>query len=138
MTSISYAKKHPELTPLTLWIMTIATGVVVANLYYNQPLLEDIARTFNISKAKAGQVSLLTQMGYAAGLFFLAPLADMVKRKRLMIIIFVFIIISLLLTAMSPSINILIVATFLLGLTSMVPQLLVPMAAHLAKPEERG
>jgi predicted MFS family arabinose efflux permease len=138
MTVTTTAKKHPELTPLTLWIMTIATGVVVANLYYNQPLLEDIARTFNISKAKAGQVSLLTQMGYAAGLFFLAPLADMVKRKRLMIIIFVFIIMSLLLTAMSPSINILIIASFLLGLTSMVPQLLVPMAAHLAKPEERG
>ena len=118
--------------------MTIATGVVVANLYYNQPLLEDIAHTFNISKAKTGQVSLLTQLGYAAGLFFLAPLADMVKRKLLMLIIFVFITASLLLTAMSPSINILIIASFFLGLTSMVTQILVPMAAHLAKPEERG
>jgi predicted MFS family arabinose efflux permease len=77
-------KKHPELTPLTLWIMTIATGLVVANLYYNQPLLEDIARTFHTTRAKAGQVSVLTQIGYASGLFFLAPLADMVRRKRLM------------------------------------------------------
>ena len=138
MTTHAVAKKHPELTPLTLWIMTIATGLVVANLYYNQPLLEDIARTFHISRGKAGQVSMLTQIGYAAGMFFLAPLADMVKRKRLMLIVFAFIFLSLLLTAMAKNITLLIGASFLLGASSMIPQLLVPMAAHLAKPEERG
>jgi predicted MFS family arabinose efflux permease len=118
--------------------MTIATGLIVANLYYNQPLLEDMARTFHTSRAKVGQVSVLTQVGYAAGLFFLAPLADMVKRKRLMMLIFLFIILSLLLTALAPNINLLIFASFLLGAASMIPQLLVPMAAHLAKPSERG
>jgi predicted MFS family arabinose efflux permease len=138
MTTAPAHKKHPELTPLTLWIMTIATGLVVANLYYNQPLLEDIARTFHVSKGKAGQISIFTQIGYATGMFFLAPLADMVKRKRLMVIVFAFIVLSLLITALAPSINILIFASFLLGASSMIPQLLVPMAAHLAKPEERG
>jgi|EP01037_Dinobryon_pediforme_P009039 predicted MFS family arabinose efflux permease len=131
-------KKHPELTPLTLWIMTIATCLVVANLYYNQPLLEDIARTFHVSKARAGQVSVLTQVGYATGMFFLVPLADMVKRKRLMVIVFAFIVLSLIITATAQSINVLIIASFLLGASSMIPQLLVPMAAHLAKPSERG
>jgi predicted MFS family arabinose efflux permease len=138
MSAVSAAKKHPELTPVTLWIMTIATGLIVANLYYNQPLLEDITRTFHTTRAKAGQVSMLTQIGYATGLLFLAPLADMVKRKRLMMIIFVFTISSLLATAMAQSINLLIFASFLLGMSSMIPQLLVPMAAHLAKPSERG
>lgn len=118
--------------------MTIATGLIVANLYYNQPLLEDIARTYNVTKGKAGQVSVLTQIGYAVGMFFLVPLADMVKRKRLMLIIFIFVVLAVLLTAAAPSINILILASFLLGASSTVPQLLVPMAAHLAKPEERG
>ena len=118
--------------------MTIATGLIVANLYYNQPLLEEIARTFHTSRGKAGQVSIATQMGYAAGMFFLVPLADMVRRKQLMIIVFAFIVLSLILTAFAPSINILILASFLLGASSMIPQLLVPMAAHLAKPEERG
>ena len=118
--------------------MTIATGLVVANLYYNQPLLEDIARTLHTTRAKAGQVSILTQIGYATGMFFLAPLADMVKRKRLMVIVFAFIVVSLLITALAPSINILIIASFFLGAASMIPQLLVPMAAHLAKPNERG
>src|SRR4051794_28957056 len=101
-------KKHPELTPLTLWIMTVATGLIVANLYYNQPLLEDMAGTFHASRAKVGQVSMFTQIGYATGMFFLAPLADMVKRKRLMLIIFAFIVLSLVITALSPSINVLI------------------------------
>ena len=131
-------KKHPELTPVTLWVMTIATGLIVANLYYNQPLLDEMARTFHASKAKAGQVSYFTQLGYAVGMFFLAPLADMMKRKRLMMIIFGFIVLSLLVTALSASINLLVCFSFILGAASLIPQILVPMAAHLAKPEERG
>ncbi len=138
MTTASSTKKHPELTSLTLWIMTVATALVVANLYYNQPLLEDIAATFHVSKAKVGQVSVLTQLGYATGMLFIVPLADMVKRKRLMVIIFAFIVLSLILTASAQSIGILILASFCLGASSMIPQLLVPMAAHLAKPSERG
>ncbi len=138
MSTSATTKKHPELTPLTLWIMTITTGLVVANLYYNQPLLEDISHTFHASRSKVGQVSILTQLGYAAGMFFLVPLADMVKRKRLMLITFAFIVLSLLATAAAPSIEVLIFASFLLGSASIIPQLLVPMAAHLAKPNERG
>ncbi|WP_222430973.1 MFS transporter [Mucilaginibacter pallidiroseus] len=129
---------HPGLTTLTLWVMTLTTGLVVANLYYNQPLLEDMAATCKVSSGKAGQVSMLTQVGYAAGMFFLVPLADMVKRKRLMLIDFAFIIIALLITALAPNIHILILSGFLIGCTSIIPQLLIPMAAHLAKPEERG
>jgi predicted MFS family arabinose efflux permease len=136
--AITSQKKHPELTSATLWIMTIATGLIVANLYYNQPLLEDMALTFHTTRAKVGQVSMLTQLGYAAGMFFLAPLADMLKRKRMMIVLFVFIVSSLLLAASAPNIHILIFASFLIGASSMIPQLLVPMAAHLAKPSERG
>jgi len=138
MSSTHSVKKHPELTPLTLWIMTIATGLIVANLYYNQPLLDEMARTFNASTAKVGQVSWATQLGYAAGMLFLAPLADMVRRKKLMMIIFGFIILSLLITAASSSINLLVCFSFILGAASLIPQILVPMAAHLAKPEERG
>lgn len=118
--------------------MTIATGLVVANLYYNQPLLGDMEQTFHVSKAKVGQVSMLTQLGYAAGMLFIAPLADMFKRKRLMMIDFGFMVISLLVTAYAPNVTVLMIASFFLGVTSMIPQLLVPMAAHLAKPEERG
>lgn len=128
----------PQLTTTTLWVMTLTTGLVVANLYYNQPLLEDMAQTFHVSNGQIGQLSMLTQLGYAAGIFFVIPLADMVKRKRLMIIMFAFIVSALLLTALAPNIHILILSGFLLGAASIIPMLLVPMAAHLADPAERG
>jgi predicted MFS family arabinose efflux permease len=129
---------QPELTSVTLWIMTITTCLVVANIYYNQPLLGDIAHTYHVNSAKAGQVSMLTQVGYALGLLFIVPLGDMFERKRLMQIDFVFVIISLLAAAWAPTIGILMIASLLVGVTSVIPQLLIPMAAHLAKPHERG
>jgi predicted MFS family arabinose efflux permease len=138
MSSTPTAKQHPHLTPLTLWIMTIATGLVVANIYYNQPLLADIAHTFGVSDKKAQQISLFTQIGYATGLLFIVPLADMLKRKRLILLDFVLMIISLIASAMAPSVTILMIAGFLVGVSSVIPQLLIPMAAHLAKPHERG
>ncbi|WP_295716720.1 MFS transporter [Mucilaginibacter sp.] len=138
MTATQQLKTHPHLTPFTLWIMTIATGLVVANIYYNQPLLADIAHTFNITDKKAQQVSFFTQIGYATGLLFIIPLADMLKRKRLILIDFILVIISLLISALAPTVTILTIAGFLVGVSSVIPQLLIPMAAHLAKPHERG
>ena len=128
----------PRLTPLTLWVITIATGLIVANLYYNQPLLGQISRYFKVSEERVGLISMLTQMGYAAGMLFLAPLADMVKRKRLMMMDFAFIIASLLAAGFAKDVNLLIITSFFIGASSMIPQLLVPMAAHLAEPENRG
>jgi predicted MFS family arabinose efflux permease len=129
---------HPTLTRLNLWIMTIATAMVVANLYYNQPLLGDIAHTYKVSQAEAGTIAMLTQIGYASGMLFIIPLGDMLKRKRLIMFDFVTIIISLLLAAIAPTIHFLMIASFFIGASSVIPQLLLPMAAHLAAPEERG
>ncbi len=118
--------------------MTITTGLVVANIYYNQPLLTDIAKAFNISSRKAGQVAMFTQFGYASGLLFIVPLGDMFKRKKLMLVDFGLLVVSLLGIALAPNIISLYIASFLTGMSSVITQLLVPMAAHLAKPEERG
>ncbi len=131
-------EEQPQLTSLNLWVMTIATGVVVANLYYNQPLLGRISAEFRVTEAKAGAISMLTQIGYAVGMLFIIPLGDMLKRKKLIMIDFILIIISLLLAAFSVNIESLLIASFLIGATSVIPQLLIPMTAHLAKPEERG
>ncbi len=136
--AISVKEEKPHLKNSTLWVMTVATGLVVANLYYNQPLLGDIANTYHVSSGKAGQVSMITQIGYAAGMLLIAPLADMFKRKRLMIIDFAFVIVALLIAGSSSNINILLISSFFVGVFSLIPQLLVPMAAHLAKPTERG
>ncbi|MES2276912.1 MAG: MFS transporter [Bacteroidota bacterium] len=130
--------EKPHLSPLVLWIMTITTGFVVANIYYNQPLLGDIALTYHINSAKAGQVAVFTQIGYAVGLLFIVPLGDMFERKRLMLIDLIFVVASLLVAAWAPSITVLLIASLFTGITSVIPQLMVPMAAHLAQPHERG
>ncbi|MVN21063.1 MFS transporter [Mucilaginibacter sp. HMF7410] len=118
--------------------MTVTTGLVVANLYYGQPLLSDIARTYHVSSGEAGSSAMLTQMGYAFGMLLIVPLGDMLKRKKLIMIDFSLIIISLLLAAFAPSFTVMLIASFLIGFTSVIPQLIIPMAAHLSKPNERG
>ncbi|OKL38811.1 MFS transporter permease [Pontibacter flavimaris] len=138
MTPNHTSTTDPQLTRSTLWLMTIASGMVVANNYYNQPLLVKIADTFQVSESSAGMVAMLAQVGYAIGLLFIIPLGDMLRRKRLILLDFVLIILSLLLAAFSPNIYTLMAASLLIGATCVVPQLFVPMAAHLARPEERG
>ncbi|TXK44297.1 MFS transporter [Pontibacter qinzhouensis] len=118
--------------------MTIASGLVVANNYYNQPLLGEIARTFQVPEAKAGIISMLTQVGYAIGLLLIIPLGDIFRRKRLILTDFILIIFSLLLAAFANHIYMLMLASLLIGATSVVPQLFIPMAAQLARPENRG
>src|SRR3954466_12257237 len=97
-------KVKPHLTKLHLWVMTIATGLVVANIYYNQPLLADISKEFKVSEARGGMLAMFTQIGYAAGMLFCVPLGDMLRRKQLIMFVFVIDIAALLLTAWSPNI----------------------------------
>ncbi len=126
------------LTKSTLWLMTIGAGLVVANNYYNQPLLGMIARELGESEAATSKVAMFTQMGYAAGLLLIIPLGDMYRRKRIILIDFIFIIASLLVFALSQSLTVMIIASFFIGLTSVVPQVFVPIAAQLSRPEDKG
>lgn len=128
----------PHLKNSTLWVMTVATGFTIANIYYNQPLLVDIGNTYHITSAKAGQVSTTTQIGYAVGILLFVPLADMFKRKRLMLMDLAIVIFALLAAAAAPNIHVLLIACFFVGVFSHIPQLLIPMTAHLANPHERG
>src|ERR1700761_6590450 len=77
-------KKTGVTTP-QLATMTVAAGICVANIYYNQPLLKDMARDLQVDERKIGLISVLTQSGYALGLFFLTPLGDKIPRKKLML-----------------------------------------------------
>ena len=65
-----------------LMMMAILAGFTVANLYYNQPLLEMICRETGISQVQANLITVITQIGYALGLLLIVPLADMVPVRR--------------------------------------------------------
>ena len=68
-----------------LALMAVATGLSVANCYYNQPLLGSMAKDFAVSDFSASMVATLTQIGYVAGLVFVIPLGDLVSRKKLIL-----------------------------------------------------
>lgn len=138
MKDIHPNNRQTKLTKTTLWLMTIGAGLVVANNYYNQPLLGKIARELNISEASANNVAMVTQVGYAAGLFLLVPLGDMFRKRKIIIIDFILIIASLLAFAFSQNITTMIVASFFIGLSSVVPQMFVPLAAQLSDSKEKG
>lgn len=121
-----------------LFLLAATTGLVVANNYYNQPLLGLMARHFQVSELEISTVPILTQIGYAVGLFLIVPLGDKFKRKKLILMDFFLIIAALLAVAFSQTPLQLKVSSFFVGLTSVVPQIMVPMAAQLAEDDKRG
>ena len=128
----------PRLNGALVWLMAVTCGLVVANIYYNQPLLAAIGRTFHLSDSTASLVATATQVGYTLGMLFVVPLGDMLERKRLMLLMLLGAAGCLALAAFAPSFALLAGASILIGICSAVPQLLLPMAAHLAPEADRG
>ncbi|MGO2074044.1 MFS transporter [Pseudoalteromonas sp. AOP31-A2-14] len=127
-----------SISKMLLFLMTAAIAATAANLYYSQPLLPLIAREFNLTDAKAGSVVALTQFGYAAALLFISPLGDSVPRKRVIDTLSVLLVLSSLLAFAAPNLVVLLVGVFLIGLSANITQQLIPFAASMIKPEEKG
>lgn len=132
------SKTPVTLSPALIMLMAVATGLAVASNYYPQPLLETIARAFSLSVNQAGFIVTVAQLGYACGLMFIVPLGDMFERRNLIVLMTLLSAAGLLITAMAPTLTIMLVGTALTGLFSVVAQILVPLAATLAEPERRG
>ncbi|GHE40974.1 MFS transporter [Sphingobacterium griseoflavum] len=128
----------PQLNSTALWLMAILSGLVVANNYYNQPLLGLIANDFQVEEGTVSKISVLTQLGYACGLLFVVPLGDKVLRKRLILIDLLFVVGALLLMAFAQQLWLLYVASFFIGFTSIIPQIFVPMAAALSTADRKS
>lgn len=128
----------PALTRTARWVFTITAGLTVANLYYNQPLLADIARTFGVATARVGIVATVTQIGYAIGLLLIVPLGDVTERRRLITLTLVGVTLALALAAAARGFALFATASLLVGAATITPQIIVPLAAGLAPPAERG
>ncbi len=129
---------HTTLGPGLVWFMAAASGATAANLYYNQPLLGDIGRELNASGGALGLVPTLTQVGYAAGMLFIVPLGDSLERRRVIVTMSALVTLALVGVALAPTLPLLVLASFAVGATTVIPQLLVPFAAHLAPAAQRG
>lgn len=119
-------------------VMAVASGLVVANNYYAQPLVGAIADTLDASTTDVGLVVTATQVGYAFGLAFLVPLGDLLDRRRLLLGVLSLTTVCLAGMALAPTWQVLGAAALLAGVTSVVGQILVPFAASLAAEDERG
>ncbi|TBL72451.1 MFS transporter [Paenibacillus thalictri] len=127
-----------KLTRGLILLMAVACGMAVGNLYYNQPLLADIGRTFGKTAREIGFVAMLTQIGYAIGLFMFVPLGDMKERRRMICLLLIAVSVSLIGVATAQSLLWICIASLLVGITTVVPQMIIPLAAQMAAPEERG
>ncbi|HTW42764.1 MAG TPA: MFS transporter [Solirubrobacteraceae bacterium] len=132
------AAGQPHLSRGLVLLMAIACGAAVANIYYAQPLLSTIAARFHVSDGTAGLLVTASQVGYAAGLVLLVPMGDLLERRRLITRIMLVTAVALACTAASPSLGLLAGALVVVGLTSVVAQILVPLASSLAGEHERG
>lgn len=119
-------------------IMALCTGLIVANIYYSQPLLVLMSEEFGVSESNAGQVTFFTQVGYALGLLFCVPLGDKLERKGQIVVMTLTAVLALTAAGFSVNITMLKITGLLIGFTSVVPQLILPLAAHLSDPASRG
>ncbi|MCR0985054.1 MFS transporter [Roseomonas populi] len=121
--------------------MTFATaaaaGIAVANIYYNQPMLGIVEGDFP-GAASTALIPTAAQLGYAASLFLLLPLGDLLNQRRPIVGQFIVLAGALALAALAPSAPVLVLASLVVGLCSTVAQQIVPFAAHLASPKRRG
>ncbi len=119
-------------------LLALATGAAVANLYYAQPLLDTIAGRLGTSPGVAGLLVTASQIGYAAGLLLIVPLGDLVERRALVVRMLLVCAAGLGLCALAPAFAVLAFGIAIVGVTSVVAQVLVPFAGDLASDEERG
>jgi len=118
-------------------LLAFTAGVTVANLYYAQPLLPTIAGSLRVSQTSASLLVTLTQLSYGVGLLFLVPAADITRRRTLFTILLGIDTVAVGASAVAPSLAVLGSLALVLGVTSVVIQMLIPFAATLAAPEER-
>lgn len=121
-----------------VWLVALASGLAVANVYYAQPLLDVIAADFGLGRASSGIVVTLTQVGYGVGLLALVPLGDLLDRRRLIIGQSLLLVLALGAVAIAPSGAAYLAGMAVVGALAVVTQLHVAHAAALARPSERG
>jgi predicted MFS family arabinose efflux permease len=138
LASPARAGTAPTMARNLILLFAFSCSAIAANLYYAQPVISLIAPDLHMSEGTASLIVSLTQIGYAAGPFFLVPLGDLVENKWLMIISAALSIVSLAAAATLDEPGLFLGISLLIGFTSVAVQLLVPLAAHFAAAETRG
>ncbi|KZV85230.1 MFS general substrate transporter [Exidia glandulosa HHB12029] len=136
---LQYDPARPfEYSTLLVCIFGFASTMTVSNLYYAQPLLIQLAKSFEVSNTQVANVPTLTQAGYATGILLISPLGDLVPRRPLLLLLIVASSLLSLGLARAPSLPAFTALSFLVGVSTVTPQVLIPLAADLAPPPRRA
>lgn len=135
---MSSSKHAPGIGPGLTTVFSVACGMMVANLYYAQALIGEIAPALGLRGGIAGLLVTLTQLGYGAGLFFVVSLADRVENKRLIVLLIAGACLGQFGTWIATGATSFLLCSFMTGFCSVGAQIMVPLAAHLAPEERRG
>ncbi len=119
-------------------LMAVATGAIVANLYYSQPLLHQVSLSFHTGTAATSLVVTCTQVGYALGLLLVVPLGDLRPRRSLTFTVFLLSAAFLVVAAAAPTLWLFEAAAVAIGCASVGGQIMIPLAADLADPARQG
>lgn len=121
-----------------LFMMAAMAGLTVANLYYNQPLLELVRAELGVSEVEANLVTVVTQIGYALGLCLIIPLGDLYSRRHIITINMLVAALMALTIATAGSIVVIWAASLIMGACSVIPQLFMPIAGQYSRPENKA
>ncbi|WP_040952695.1 MFS transporter [Gorillibacterium massiliense] len=135
------AKRGVERKAVSNWILFMlaaSCGLIVANLYYAQPLVGPISSATGLSPDAAGLIVTVTQIGYVAGLLFIVPLSDIMENRLLAVVSLLVADAALIAAAFAANAPLFLAAALFIGLGSVVAQILVPYATYLASEEQRG
>ncbi|TKI08489.1 MFS transporter [Martelella alba] len=126
------------LSSFNMTVFAIAVGVLVANLYYAQPLLSEIALDLGVNAGQSGFLVTLSQLGYAGGVFFIVPLGDRTDRRNLISYMLVLCTVALLGATISPTLLTLSIASLVSGITSSATMVIIPYVASHSDENTRG
>ncbi|MDJ0388634.1 MFS transporter [Roseomonas sp. E05] len=132
------ATAESALPPWLTLLLAGACGLIVANIYYAQPLIGPISAELGLSPAAAGLIVTMTQIGYGAGLLLIVPLGDLIENRRLVLAVMGLAVLGVVVAALAGAASVFLLASLVIGFGSVAVQILVPYAAHLAPEHARG
>jgi predicted MFS family arabinose efflux permease len=136
--AVSGSSASPVAGRRFILLLALACGVGVANIYFPQAVTPLIARGLHVPSGSATGVVTATQFGYALGIFLLVPLGDRLVHRKLLSVLFAIVGLGLLAAGFAPTLPILAAGSLVVGATTVVPQIIIPMTAGMVAPERRG
>ena len=138
MNSLPITKAADSMPKWMVLLFACACGLVVANLYYAQPLIGLIAPEIGLNESAASLIVTLTQLGYCTGLILLVPLGDLIENRKLVTLTICGAILALFIAMLAPTAGWFLFSSLIIGIGSVAVQMLIPIAAHITPEEKCG